>query len=52
VDGYLAGGIYTQGTFDIPTERAVESFQCIQKIICSGPGYGTVGPRTRAALGM
>ena len=51
-DGFLSSGVFTQGTFDIPTERAVDTFQCTQNIICSGPGYGTVGPKTRAALGI
>jgi peptidoglycan hydrolase-like protein with peptidoglycan-binding domain len=52
--GYLSAGTYTQGAFDSVTVRAVETFQCIKSIACSAsdPGYGTVGPKTRAALGM
>jgi peptidoglycan hydrolase-like protein with peptidoglycan-binding domain len=51
-DGYLSRGTFTVGTFDIPTLRAVETFQCVQSIACEGAGYGIVGPKTRAALGM
>jgi hypothetical protein len=53
-DGYLSASVFTPGTFDIPTEHAVETFQCFENIACSDatPGYGTVGPKTRAALGM
>jgi peptidoglycan hydrolase-like protein with peptidoglycan-binding domain len=32
------------------TEAAVKRFQCARGITCSGSGYGTVGPRTRAEL--
>ena len=51
-DGYLQAGIFTLGTFDPATLRAVETFQCTQGITCSGPGYGIVGPKTEKALGM
>jgi len=53
-DSFLSASVFTPGTFDIPTERAVEVFQCLESIACSdaAPGYGTVGPKTRAALGM
>jgi peptidoglycan hydrolase-like protein with peptidoglycan-binding domain len=53
-DGYLQAGIFTYGTFDIPTQRAVEVFQCVKNIACSDatPGYGIVGAKTSAALGI
>jgi len=51
-DGYLSSGTFTSGTFDIPTEWAVQIFQCLEKIACSGPNYGIVGPATKTALGM
>jgi peptidoglycan hydrolase-like protein with peptidoglycan-binding domain len=51
-NGYLQAGIFANGTFDASTLRAVETFQCLENIVCSGLGYGVVGPRTRTALGM
>ncbi|HEX4104025.1 MAG TPA: fibronectin type III domain-containing protein [Candidatus Paceibacterota bacterium] len=52
-DGYLGQG-YDTGYFGALTQKAVEQFQCAQAIICSGnpgtTGWGSVGPRTRAAL--
>jgi hypothetical protein len=48
--GYLAP-IYTTGFFGNITLSAVEKFQCDQNVVCTGgAGWGTVGPRTRAAL--
>ncbi len=52
--GYLAAGKNT-GYFGPLTEAAVKKFQCDKGIICSGAavsGYGIVGPRTQAALGL
>jgi peptidoglycan hydrolase-like protein with peptidoglycan-binding domain/uncharacterized membrane protein YgcG len=53
-DGYLSAGVFSGGIFDAATLRAVETFQCLKGIACSDntSGYGTVGPKTRAALGM
>jgi hypothetical protein len=51
-EGFLSAGIFTKGLFDAATLRAVETFQCTNNIACSGIGYGVVGPRTRAALGI
>jgi chitodextrinase len=49
-DGYLSS-IYATGFFGNLTRSAVEKFQCAQKIVCTGgAGWGTVGPKTRAAL--
>ena len=43
------------GFFGSLTRRAVQKFQCGQKIVCSGSGrttgYGLVGAKTRAKLG-
>ena len=54
--GIVASFIFNNGIFDAATERAVETFQCQSNIVCTGTplttGNGTVGPRTRAALGM
>ena len=36
--------------FGKKTEDAVKKYQCARGIICSGYGYGAVGPRTRAQL--
>ncbi len=52
--GYLDAGKNT-GYFGSLTLAAVEKFQCDQKIICSTDtiaGYGMVGPKTLAALGI
>jgi hypothetical protein len=49
-DGFLSPGSFTPGTFDVATLRAVETLQCTENILCSGPGYGNVGPRTQAKL--
>jgi spore germination protein len=38
------------GYFGPATLAAVKKFQCDQKIVCSGSSYGTVGPKTQAAL--
>jgi hypothetical protein len=51
-DGYLSAGIFSNGTFDAPTLRAVQTFQCVEGIVCTGGyGYGYVGSKTWAALG-
>jgi spore germination protein YaaH len=47
--GYLTAT--PSGYFGVATVAAVKKFQCEQKIICSGTGYGNVGPKTQAALG-
>jgi hypothetical protein len=50
-DGYLSSGTFTQGSFDAATERAVETFQCEEGIVCAGSyGYGFVGPETERML--
>jgi hypothetical protein len=47
--GYLSSSI--TGFFGNLTLQALEKFQCDNSIACSGaPGYGIVGPKTRAAL--
>ena len=51
-DGYLQVGIFTPGTFDGPTLRAVETFQCVENIVCSGATYGIVDSKTKVALGL
>lgn len=52
--GFLKKGS-DSGFFGLQTQRAVQKFQCAQKIICSGSprtsGYGVVGAKTRAKLG-
>jgi hypothetical protein len=50
-EGFLTRGIFISGVFDAATQRAVETFQCFSAIVCSGPAYGIVGPKTSAALG-
>lgn len=51
--GYL-GADYATGFFGALTGKAVQQFQCEQKIVCSGnswtTGWGLVGKKTRAAL--
>lgn len=47
--GYLSTGKNT-GYFGPTTLAAVKKFQCNLHIVCSGTSYGTVGPRTLAAL--
>lgn len=47
--GYLS--TTATGTFGPATLAAVKKFQCEKKIVCSGAGYGSVGPKTQAALG-
>jgi chitodextrinase len=48
--GYLPSEDGT-GYFGSLTLRAVQKFQCDEKVVCTGgAGYGTVGPKTRAAL--
>lgn len=49
--GYLAAGKNT-GYFGTLTLAAVKKFQCAEKIACSGAGYGVIGPKTQAALGV
>lgn len=52
--GYLGAG-YNTGYFGALTQAAVKKFQCAEKIVCAGgasTGYGTIGPRTQAALGV
>jgi peptidoglycan hydrolase-like protein with peptidoglycan-binding domain/spore germination protein YaaH len=48
--GYLTAA--ATGYFGPATQAAVRKFQCSIGIICSGSAYGTVGPQTRAALGL
>lgn len=51
-EGFLAAGNAT-GLFGPRTEQAVKIYQCQKGIACAGqPGYGTVGPKTRASLGL
>jgi peptidoglycan hydrolase-like protein with peptidoglycan-binding domain len=48
-----AGSSGNETTFFGPaTERAVQKYQCARGIICSGYGYGSVGPKTRAQLNV
>ncbi|MBI4093358.1 sulfatase-like hydrolase/transferase, partial [Candidatus Kaiserbacteria bacterium] len=51
--GFLSAG-NDSGYFGPLTEATVKKFQCNQNIVCVGTpsttGYGTVGPRTRAAI--
>jgi fibronectin type 3 domain-containing protein len=48
--GYLAP-LYATGFFGNLTLHALQKFQCDHKIVCvGGPGYGTVGPKTRNAF--
>jgi chitinase len=51
--GYLAP-TSTTGIFDAVTEKALQKFQCIKGIVCSGSppttGWGSVGARTRKVL--
>ena len=48
--GYLASANAT-GFFGSLTLHALQQFQCDQNIVCTGGGgWGTVGPKTRAAL--
>lgn len=48
------GASYATGYFGALTQKAVQQFQCAKNIICSGSpwttGWGSVGPKTRAAL--
>lgn len=52
--GYLP--VAPTGYYGILTEHAVQAFQCDQNIVCSGApdttGYGSVGPKTRGAMGL
>jgi spore germination protein YaaH len=48
--GYLTAT--PSGYFGAATLAAVKEFQCTQKIVCSGAGYGNVGPKTQAALAL
>ena len=48
--GYLSTS--ATGTFGPATLAAVKKFQCASGIICKGVAFGTVGPATRAALGL
>jgi fibronectin type 3 domain-containing protein len=48
--GYLSA-VYATGFFGNITLHALEQFQCAQSIACTGaPGWGLVGPKTRAVL--
>jgi peptidoglycan hydrolase-like protein with peptidoglycan-binding domain len=42
------------GLFGSLTQKAVQSFQCTQNLICSGSpatsGWGSVGPKTRQVI--
>src|SRR5208337_321761 len=53
--GFLAAGNNT-GYFGNLTQAAVQAFQAAHNIVSSGTpattGYGSVGPRTHAALGL
>jgi len=53
--GLLASGSAT-GFFGALTQGAVQKFQASQNIVSSGPpastGYGSVGKKTRAAIGL
>ena len=53
-DGFLAPGSNT-GFFGPLTRGAVKRFQCSRNVVCTGDesttGWGTVGPKTRRALG-
>jgi chitodextrinase len=48
------GPSYNTGFYGSLTQAAVKQFQCAKNIVCSGSpattGWGSVGPRTRAAL--
>jgi fibronectin type 3 domain-containing protein len=48
------GASYNTGFYGSLTQAAVRQFQCVESIVCSGSpattGWGSVGPRTRAAL--
>jgi peptidoglycan hydrolase-like protein with peptidoglycan-binding domain len=52
--GYLSAQFAVPGLFDPATLRAVQAFQCLEKIACSAAdsGYGVVGPKTKTALGL
>ncbi len=51
--GYL-GPSYATGFYGALTQKAVQSFQCDQAIVCAGTtgttGWGTLGPKTRKTL--
>ena len=49
--GYLAEGKNT-GYFGALTASALKKFQCEQKIVCSGLGYGIYGPKTQSSLAL
>jgi peptidoglycan hydrolase-like protein with peptidoglycan-binding domain len=48
------GPNYATGFYGSLTQAAVKQFQCAKSIVCSGSpattGWGSVGPRTRAAI--
>ncbi|HEX4103992.1 MAG TPA: fibronectin type III domain-containing protein [Candidatus Paceibacterota bacterium] len=52
-NGYL-GPEYATGFYGSLTQAAVQKFQCVQEVVCSGApattGWGLVGPKTRKAL--
>lgn len=54
IQGNYLGAGYATGFYGSLTQKAVQSFQCAQNIVCSGSpattGYGSVGPRTRSAI--
>jgi fibronectin type 3 domain-containing protein len=47
--GYLASNFAT-GFFGNLTLQAVQKFQCDNGVLCSGAGWGIVGPKTRTIL--
>ena len=52
-NGYL-GLASTTAVFDVATQKALQKFQCVVSIVCSGSpsttGWGMVGAKTRKAL--
>lgn len=49
--GLLNQAVFIPGNFDTATYQAITAYQCSQGIVCAGsPGYGIVGPRTRAVI--
>lgn len=54
IQNSFLGPNYATGYFGSLTQAAVRQFQCTANVVCSGnavsTGWGSVGPRTRAAL--
>ncbi|HVN26048.1 MAG TPA: Ig-like domain-containing protein [Candidatus Paceibacterota bacterium] len=49
--GFAPAGGFTIGSYDARVAAAVGSYQCSRNVACAGdPGYGSVGPKTRAAV--